>query len=349
MKINGYHLRYRLKEKFGISRMSRENVDALLVNLSDRHTTGWGEATDNPYYQSHIAELKLQLETMPSMPDIDDDLEHPIDFFRRHLDSISCHPFLVSALDRAYWDFYARRKKINVIDMMDWSWIDEEIPVSSFTIGLDEKEKMGQKIQSTSWPLYKIKIDGNQPLELLKYLRDMTDAPFMLDANGSLEIDQLEALIHSSANLKIQLVEQPVSQGLDHLLSNFHSQEEVLIAVDESIRSTEDLDRLRPYYHVANFKLMKNGGFTPCLGLLAEADALGYQKMMGCMTASSVSIAAICPFLPILDFVDMDGALLLEDDIASGISFESGRCQKPEGLGFGFTVQDELFNKSKVE
>ncbi|HKK87956.1 MAG TPA: enolase C-terminal domain-like protein, partial [Saprospiraceae bacterium] len=160
---------------------------------------------------------------------------------------------------------------------------------------------------------------------------------------------QLDELISHSSALKLQLIEQPLEQGKDHLLNNFKGQEEVLLAVDESIQESDDLEKLRPYYHVANFKLMKNGGFSPCMDLLARAESLGYKKMMGCMTASSVSIGAICPFLPTLDFVDMDGALLLVDDIASGIEFDHGRCLKTTGAGFGITIDQELIQKTKVE
>ncbi len=279
---------------------------------------------------------------------VDAEPEYPPIFYNKYLRDLTIHPFLISALDRAYWDFYGRWTEKNIIDYMDWTWQEKEIPTSSYTIGLDKKEKMAQKIRTTSWPLYKIKVNGKQPLALLQYLRSFTDAPFMIDANGSLDIKQLDELIDLSSDLKLELIEQPLSRGKDHLLQGLMDQEEVLLAVDESIRNMDDIARLRPFYHVVNFKLMKNGGFTPCINLLEKAGSLGYKKMMGCMTASSVSIAAICPFLPILDYVDMDGALLLTNDIASGIEFNNGRCVKPTGPGFGFTINEELVQKMKV-
>lgn len=347
MKINKYRLTYHLKDTFGISRMSRNQVDALVIELTYQNSSGWGEATDNPYYNSNIEELQTQLENIVIPDDLRD--AHPKTFYREYLSGLPIHPFLTSALDRAYWDAYSRHHRQNVLALMPWDWDQNEIPVSTYTIGLDHREKMAEKIQRTQWPLYKIKINEQDPVELLRYLRAFTEAPFLLDANGSLEIRQLEQLINNAPELNIKLIEQPLAQGEDHLLLPFIDQDEVRLAVDESIQSPDDLEKLRPYYHVANFKLMKNGGFTPCLDLLNKAQSLGYEKMMGCMTASSISIAAIQPFLPILDHVDMDGALLLTEDIASGILFEDGICQQPKTLGFGVEVNRKMMANLMTE
>jgi hypothetical protein len=53
------------------------------------------------------------------------------------------------------------------------------------------------------------------------------------------------------------------------------------------------------------------------------------------MTESTVGISAIAQVLPELDYVDMDGALLLAEDIASGITIKHGKTIYPERTGIG--------------
>ncbi|MBN1846114.1 MAG: hypothetical protein JW810_10560, partial [Sedimentisphaerales bacterium] len=55
----------------------------------------------------------------------------------------------------------------------------------------------------------------------------------------------------------------------------------------------------------------------------------------GCFAQSSVGISAIAQLLPLLDYADMDGALLLAEDIASGVTIDRGRVRYPPTAGCG--------------
>jgi L-alanine-DL-glutamate epimerase-like enolase superfamily enzyme len=65
--------------------------------------------------------------------------------------------------------------------------------------------------------------------------------------------------------------------------------------------------------------------------MIARARELGLKVMVGCMTESTVGISAIAQLLPQLDYVDMDGAVLIteEGDIATGVRLVKGRAEFP--------------------
>ena len=109
---------------------------------------------------------------------------------------------------------------------------------------------------------------------------------------------------------------------------------------DESCQREPDVERCHGYFHGINIKLVKCGGLTPARRMIAKARELGLQVMVGCMTESSVGISAIAHLLPMLDYVDMDGALLLAEDIATGVQIEDGKIRYADGPGTGAALKN---------
>ena len=107
------------------------------------------------------------------------------------------------------------------------------------------------------------------------------------------------------------------------------------IIADESCRAESDVDRCAGCFHGINIKLVKCGGLTPARRMIARARQLGLKVMIGCMTESTVGISAIAQLLPLVDYADMDGALLLADDIATGVRIDRGRVVYPDAAGCG--------------
>ena len=119
-------------------------------------------------------------------------------------------------------------------------------------------------------------------------------------------------------------------------------QESVLpVLADESCIVETDVARCAGYFHGVNVKLTKCGGLTPARRMLAEAKSLELKTMVGCMTESSVGISAIAHLLPLLDFVDMDGSLLITNDPATGVTFDNGRVIYADRMGTGANLRTE--------
>lgn len=337
LRFSAFTHEHELKDAFGISRMSRTSCTSLIVECTNGQYTGFGECSDNPYYESDISQHFTVFQSQwPKVFDIKNSLCSPDRFYAQHILPNISHPFLRCAIDQAYWDFFGKFYKKKNGDILGYKWIQADIPISSFTIGLDAKNIMRDKILNNPWPLYKIKISNDEPYQLLEYLRHYTDSPFYIDANGSLDMDSFVEIIKNHDKINVELIEQPFdSQNQDYLLKDTWP---IPIAGDESIRSLEDLEKYRSHYDVANFKLMKSGGMTPMKALIHRAKQLEYKVMMGCMTESNIGISAIAQFLPELDYVDMDGALLLKKPLGTDINFEIGKAVQPSGNGNGIDL-----------
>ncbi len=111
---------------------------------------------------------------------------------------------------------------------------------------------------------------------------------------------------------------------------------------DESCQTEADVDRCAGHFHGINIKLTKAGGLTPALRMIKRARELGLQIMVGCMSESSVGISAIGQLLPLLDYVDMDGSVLIAKDIATGVHLDKGRPVFPEENGLGVQLLQPL-------
>ena len=151
----------------------------------------------------------------------------------------------------------------------------------------------------------------------------------------------MEETINNAIELKklgVEFLEQPMKAD------NWEGHKEVFkhsvlpIIADESCIVEEDVAKCHQHFHGVNVKLVKCGGLTPGRRMIQEAKKLGLKTMVGCMTESTVGISAIAHLLPQLDYVDMDGALLLAEDIATGVTIDFGKISYPNLNGTGVTL-----------
>ena len=241
--------------------------------------------------------------------------------------------FALCALDLAYNDLYARKKGKKLYELWNYK-IDANI-LTNFTIGIDSIQNMLLKMKETPWPIYKIKLGTKEDLKIIRALRQHTDAIFRVDANGAWTVDET---LHNAKELKklgVEFLEQPLpAEDIDGITYVFQHTALPIIA-DENCQVESDVDACFQKFHGVNIKLTKCGGLTPARRMLERAKSLHMLTMVGCMTESSIGISAIAHLLPALDYADMDGALLLRKDIASGVTIEQGRIIYPEINGTG--------------
>ena len=137
----------------------------------------------------------------------------------------------------------------------------------------------------------------------------------------------------------MEFIEQPLAkEDMDGMRVLFEKSPIPLIA-DESCVSEKDVEQCHGLFHGINIKLTKCSGLTPALRMIENARKLGMKVMAGSMNESSIGSAAIGHLLPLLDYVDMDGPLLLDEDIASGLQIENGKVTLSgrAGLGIEYT------------
>lgn len=325
----------KLRHTFTISRESRDEQASLVVELREDGVSGYGEATANPYYKIGVPEMMSDLEQLEPLIANSSGMP-PDEFWEKMLSQLPNNKFALCALDLAYNDLYARKEGKKLYELWDYDTANN--PLTDYTIGLDTIEKMVFKMQEIPWPIYKIKLGSDQDIAIVKELRKHTDAIFRVDANCGWTADETIANSKVLKELGVEFIEQPLPADDWEGHKNVFEHSVLPIIADESCQVEADVDKCYQHFHGINVKLTKCGGLTPARRMLVKARELGMKTMVGCMTESTVGISAIAHLLPLLDYVDMDGALLLANDIATGIRIENGMIIYSDLNGTGVTL-----------
>lgn len=282
---------------------------ALLIALTFNGVTGFGEAPAIHYYDvtvdGMIAQLISKIEVLQRYAYTEPDrFWH----FCHHL--FPDQHFLICALDMAYWDMYAKMNRKTIFELNELRW--GQVPLTDYTIGIDTLDKMIEKVNEKPWPIYKIKMAGRQDLDIIKTLRQHTDAVFRVDANASWTLEDALAIIPELVKYKVELVEQPLAKDDWEGMKILKEKSALPLFADESCVTENDVMQCCEVFDGINIKLTKCGGLTPAFRMIAQAKALNKKVMMGCMNETEIGSYAIAQFLPLLDYVDMDGPLLLD-------------------------------------
>jgi L-alanine-DL-glutamate epimerase-like enolase superfamily enzyme len=196
-------------------------------------------------------------------------------------------------------------------------------------------EKMIEKMHEMPFPLYKIKLGTDHDLEIIEALRKEPDAVFRVDANTAWTPEQTIYFSTSLKDMGVEFIEQPLKADDWKGMKKVFEQSALPIIADESCILEQDVEKCVGYFHGVNIKLMKCGGLTPALRMIKKAKSLGLKVMVGCMTESTIGCSAIAQLVPQLDFVDMDGCLLVDDTISRGIRIEYGKIIYSKIAGTG--------------
>jgi len=330
LQLHTYHLV--LKHTFTISRESRNTQPTLIVELIDDGFHGFGETSSNNYYKitmdnliDEITENQAFIESLSNAS--------PDEFWKKLQPFFKNNMFALCALDMAFNDLYARKQGKKLYEV--WGLKTDNNPMTDYTIGIDTIETMVAKMKELPWPIYKIKLGTKNDIEIVTELRKHTDAVFRIDANCGWNADEAIKNSFILKELGVEFLEQPLpADDLEGYKKVFENSALPIIA-DESCIVESDVEKCVGLFHGVNVKLTKCGGLTPGKRMLEKAKSLGLKTMVGCMTESSIGISAIAHLLPLLNYVDMDGSLLLKEDIAGGITITNGVISYADKNGIG--------------
>lgn len=325
-----------LRHTFTIARGSINQQKTLIAELSDGRFSGYGEATTNDYYGFTFENMAEALERIRPLL-ARTQLEDPTKLWDQCADLLRDNPFAQCALDQAAHDLWGKMRHQPVYRL--WGLQIDKIPASNYTIGIDSIEKMVAKMNEfPGWPIYKIKLGTKEDLEIVRALRQHTDAVFRVDANCGWTAEQTIANSRALRELGVEFIEQPLPADQWSAMKRVFAESSLPVIADESCIVESDVAKCAGHFHGINIKLVKCGGLTPARRMIAQARERHMRVMVGCMTESTVGISAIAQLLPLLDYVDMDGAVLLAKDIATGVTVEKGICHFPEANGNGVTL-----------
>lgn len=332
MKLETFTYDLELKNTFTISHGSRDFQPTLIVALTEGEHTGYGEAAATSYYGVTVEKMRNDIMALEDLIGQNIHLT-PEELWEITFPHLKANPFAQCALDIAMHDLHGKRNGMPLYKM--WGLELKDLPLTNYTIGIDTVENMIRKVKEFPWPLYKIKLGTDEDIRIVQELRKHTDAVFRVDANAGWTLEQAMENIQAFKELNVEFIEQPLKPSDTEGMKKLYEFSPLPLIADESCIVESDVEKCAPFFHGVNIKLTKCAGLTPGRRMIAKARELGLKVMVGCMTESTVGISAIGQLLPLLDYVDMDGGLLIKNDIADGVKVYDEKVHFPDRNGTG--------------
>jgi L-alanine-DL-glutamate epimerase-like enolase superfamily enzyme len=298
---------------------------------------GYGEAPAISYYNIAVEKMIEDLEAKKSFVE-KFSFSDPERYWHYLHHLFPQNNFLVCALDMAGWDLAGKLKGKQLHDL--WGLDIAKVPLTDYSIGIDPIETMLAKIDDKPWPIYKIKVGFEKDIETVAAIKKHTNAIIRVDANAAWTLEEALIKIPALKELGVELVEQPLAKDNWEGMKVLYDFSSLPIFADESCVVEADVAKCAGLFHGINIKLTKCSGITPARRMIKQAKELGLKTMIGCMNESSIGTAAIAQLAPLVDYLDMDGPLLLAEDVATGVGFTNGKIEYSTGPGLGITVEN---------
>ncbi|HYH16600.1 MAG TPA: dipeptide epimerase [Flavisolibacter sp.] len=345
MKVSYKSYNLKFKHPFGISKGTKTHQPSIVVELEHMGLKGYGEAPAITYYDVTVEKMAQHLEFKKVMVE-KFAFTDPERYWHYLHHLFPNNPFLVCALDIAGWDLWGKMGGKPLKEF--WTPTHPKSPKTDYTIGIDSIEKMVEKIKEKTWPIYKIKLGTDNDIAIIEALRKHTDAVFRIDANAAWKAVEALDKINAFKDLGVEFIEQPLAKDDWEGMKLLFEKSPLPLIADESCVFEQDVDKCLNHFHGINIKLTKCSGITPALRMINRARELDMHVMVGSMNESTLGSAAIAHLMPLIDFVDVDGPLLLGEDIAKGLTYYPDGTVLTSalpGLGIEFT---DIYQKEEA-
>jgi L-Ala-D/L-Glu epimerase len=325
-----------LRTPFRLSRGSTSERRNVVCELLDGDAAGRGEAAPIARYGESADSAAAAIAAMTA------DLVEPAAFAVEAARlAVPGQRAAEAALDAALHDLAGRRLGIPVRELLGLPRCT--LPPTSWTIGLDPIDEALAKVAAAGdYEVLKVKMGGPGDLELVSAIRDAARQTIRVDANEGWSLEEAPAKLAALERLGVEFVEQPLPAGHLEETRALRTRTNLALIADEDVHTADDVPRLAGVYDGVNVKLAKCGGLSGALRLIATARAHGMKVLLGCMIESSLGIAAALAVAPLVDWIDLDGHLLIADDPFAGIPFAGGRLAVPDGPGLGVEWRREV-------
>ncbi len=311
--------------KFVIARGARTQAVVVECAIGEGDSVGRGECVPYARYGETVESVSAEIETV-----------------RRAIETGETHAAILAAIrpgaarnavDCALWDLAAKESGRSVAAKLGLAALRPLVTAFTISLGTPGEMAAATAVQKHR-PLLKIKLGGAGDAERLRAVAEAAgEATLIVDANEAWRPADLRDLLELCASLRVALVEQPLPEGKDEALAQIVRK--VPVCADESAHTADDLEALVGRYDSVNIKLDKTGGLTGALAMRARARELGFRVMVGCMVATSLSMAPAVLLAQDADFVDLDGPLLLARDREHALRYDGSLVFPPKPALWG--------------
>lgn len=337
MKLSFEPYELQLRHTFTVSSYSRKTTPGVQVRIDYEGYTGYGEASMPPYLGQTIETVTTFLSKV-NLAQFKDPFQ--LDTILAYVDSLSPGDNAAkAAVDIALHDLVG--KLIGQPWWRLWGLDPSKTPDTTFTIGIDTPEVVREKTRECAdrFNILKVKVGLDNDKEMIQTIREITDLPLAVDANQGWK-DREQALdeIFWLKENGIVMVEQPMAKELIDDNAWITERSPLPIFADESIQRLSDIPAIKGVYHGINIKLMKCTGMREAWKMANYAHAEGMRVMIGCMTETSCAVSAAAQLSPIADFADLDGNLLITNDLFKGMEVIDGKITLSDRPGIGLII-----------
>lgn len=331
LKFRPYDLE--LKHTFTVAGFSRNTTPVILTQIEYEGLVGYGEASMPPY----LGESQESVTTFLNKVDLSQ-FKDPfrMDEILDYVDLIDTKNRAAKAsIDIALHDLIG--KIVNQPLYRLWGLTPENTPMTSFTIGIDTPEVVKLKTEEAArFKVLKVKLGGGNDKEMINTIRSVTDVPLYVDVNQGWKDKQLALdMIYWLSERGIEFVEQPMPKTQIDDMAWLTENSPLPTIADEAFQRLSDVAKFKDVYSGINIKLMKSTGLREAHKMITVARALDMKVMIGCMTETSCAVSAAAQLSPLVDWADLDGALLISNDIYEGMKVINGKVTLNDLPGIG--------------
>lgn len=322
-----------LRHAFNLAKYQRTTTPGVQVRLECDGITGYGEASMPPYLGESVDSVCKFLNSL-DLSQFNDPFR--IEDIHEYMESVAPNNRAAKAsVDIALHDVLG--KIMGQPWYKIWGLNPDNCPNTSFTIGIDKADVVRQKVdEAAPYKVLKVKMGLDNDKELVDIIRSKTDVPICVDANQGWD-DKEKALdmCHWLAERNCLFVEQPMAKECIEETAWLRERSPLPIIADEFMQRLPDVLRASQAYDGINIKLMKSTGLHEAYQMATLARALGMKVMLGCMTETSCAVTAAAQLAPLVDYADLDGNLLIANDLFDGIKIVDGKVTIPDRPGIG--------------
>src|SRR5664280_436185 len=327
-----------MKHVFTVTEGSRSTTPVMLTEIEYDNIIGYGEASMPPYLgESHETASaflsKVDLTRFESPFLMEDIL--------LYVDNIAPGNYAAKAsIDIALHDLTGKIMKQPWYKI--WGLNPAKTPNTSFTIGMDKPDVVKAKVKEAQpYKILKVKLGKGNDKQTIEAVRSETDKPICVDVNqGWTDKAMALEMIYWLKEKGVVFVEQPMSKTSFDDTAWLTQKSPLPIMADEAFQTIKDFTKVHGVYSGVNIKLMKCGGLQTAYAMIKMARALDMKVMIGCMTETSCAVTAAAQLAPLADWADLDGNLLIDNDVYEGLTIIDGKITLPDRPGIGIRLRD---------
>jgi len=333
LSLRYYPFELKFKYPFALAAGVRESTPVVYVELDYEGLTGYGEAALPGYLpetqQSVIAFLsRLKFKQFVDPVNTDSIIDYIFSSAPKNFSA-------KAAVEMALHDLAG--KILNKPCHSIWELDKANCPETTFTIGMDVPEIILKKVdEAKDFNLLKVKLGGSTDKQIIETIRSVTDKPICVDANqGWKEKEYALEMIHWLKENGTIFIEQPLDKNNFDDAKWLKEKSPLPVIADEAVQVLDDINKIKDAYHGINIKLMKCGGIREAMKMIKHARKLNMKVLLGCMSESSCGVSAAAQLTPLVDWADLDGPLLITNDIFEGVTYNEGKIMLSDLPGTG--------------